>query len=391
MMKTPHYYKLLFTYLFSLVFTAPAAAQFIIDDFLDEHATPAMSSNFSSDSAILGGEREVDNTNNSFSTSNINSELLATLDFFNSVRVVYDGDDNNTAELDYNGLGGLDLASTSDALLINRIQTLQFPVTIDVAVYTSEGNSSFARRELPSLLEPVDLIIPFVEFEVFEGDGADFSNVGAIEFVITGNGETLFYVNSFGLSDTPLPVELTSFTALQDQDTVTLEWETASELNNAGFVLEHQSPQSALFQEKAFIEGQGTTDKAQTYRYTISGLANGVHQFRLKQVDFDGAFEYSPVVDVELQLSAPYLLSEAYPNPFNPQAIFSLAVSRDQQVTITLHDMLGRQVDGIYAGLIEAEHERQFVINATGLASGTYFYLVNGEFFRATGQVFVQK
>ena len=390
-MKNPHCHRLLFTYLFSLFIATPTTAQFIIDDFSDEHTTPAMSSNFSASTAILGGEREVDNANNSFSTSNVNSELVATLDFFNSVRLVYDGEDNDTALLDYAGLGGLDLASTSDAVRINQIHTLQSPVTIDIALYTSEGSSSFVRRELPSSLEPVDLIIPFIEFDAFEGEGADFSNIGAIEFVITGNGETLLFVNSLGLSDTPLPVELSSFTALQDHDTVTLQWETASELNNAGFVVEHQAPQSGLFQELGVVEGQGTTDMSQSYTYTVRGLTSGTHRFRLKQIDFDGTFEYSPVIDVALRLTAPYYLSGAYPNPFNPQAVFSLAVSRDQQVAISLHDMLGRQVGSIYSGAMQADHERQFTINAADLASGTYFYRVKGEFFSASGQVFVQK
>ena len=390
-MRKPLAYKLLLTYLCSLIFTLSASAQFIIDDFDNEHITPGMSSSFSTDSEVLGGEREVDNANNSFSTSNEDSELVTTLDFFNSVRLIYDGDDTDPGVIDYEGLGGLDLASTSDALLINDVQSLQSSVVIDIALHTSDGNSSFARRELSSFSEPVDLVVPFSEFEVLNGDGADFSRIGAIEIVVTGNGETLFLVDSFSFNDTPLPVELTSFTAILNQNAAILSWVTASELNNAGFWVEHLAPHSESFISVAYVEGHGSTDIKQSYNYTVYGLISGIHHFRLKQIDFDGTFEYSPIVEIETHVDAPYDMSAAYPNPFNPKSTFLLTVQRDQQVNITLHDILGQEVDVLYSGTLQAQSERQFVIDGTRLSSGMYFYQVIGEYFRASGQVFVLK
>ncbi|MBX2821297.1 MAG: T9SS type A sorting domain-containing protein [Rhodothermaceae bacterium] len=377
--------------LFSLLLTVPATAQLIIDDFDDEHSTPAMSINIATDAAILGGEREVDNTNNSVETSNGNSELIATLSFFNSVRLVYDGSDGDTENIDYEGLDGLDLASTSDALVISGVQTLQASVTIDIALYTTEGHSSFVQQTLDAFLEPVNLTVPFSEFSVLEGDGADLSSIGAIEIVVTGNGGTIFIVNSLGFSDTPLPVELTAFTAVENETDVTLSWETASELNNAGFYIEHLRPQSSDYEQIGFVEGQGTIDTAQYYRYLVQGLAAGVHRFRLKQVDFDGTFEYSPVVEISVRLASTYHLSNAYPNPFNPQSAFTLTVSRDQEVRITLHDLLGKEVGLIHSGLMEGQQEQQFLIDGSGLPSGTYLYRVSGEFFSASGRVLLVK
>ena len=377
--------------LISLLLTVPATAQIIIDDFDDEHSTPAMAINIATDSTILGGEREVDNSNNSVETSNGNSELIATFSFFNSVRLVYDGSDGDTDTMDYDGLGGLDLAEASDALVINGVQTLQASVTIDVALYTAEGQSSFVQRTLEPFLEPVNLIIPFSEFGVLEGDGADLSSIGAIEIVVTGNGGTIFIANSFGFSDTPLPVELTDFTVLENEADVTLSWETASELNNAGFYVEHLRPESSDYEQIGFVEGHGTIETVQYYRYQVQGLSAGMHRFRLKQVDFDGTFEYSPVVEISVRLESAYQLGKAYPNPFNPQSTFSLTVGRDQEVQITLHDLLGKEVGLIHSGLMEGQREQQFLIDGSGLSSGTYLYRVNGEYFSASGRVLLVK
>jgi len=387
-----HQFARIYVILFiSLLLTVPATAQLIIDDFDDEHSTPAMSINIATDSAILGGEREVDNTNNSVETSNGNSELLATLSFFNSVRLVYDGSDGDTENIDYEGLGGLDLAATSDALVINGVQTLQASVTIDIALYTAEGQSSFVQRTLDAFLEPVNLIVPFSEFGILDGEGADLSSIGAIEIVVTGNGGTIFIVNSFGFSDTPLPVELTAFTAVEDETDVTLFWETASELNNAGFYVEHLRPEFGDYEQIGFVEGHGTIGTAQFYRYQVQGLSAGIHRFRLKQVDFDGAFEYSPIVEISVRLGSAYQLSKAYPNPFNPQSTFRLTVSRDQEVHITLHDLLGKEVGLIHSGLMAGQQEQYFVIDGSGLPSGTYLYRVNGEFFSTSGRVLLVK
>ena len=105
-----------------------------------------------------------------------------------------------------------------------------------------------------------------------------------------------------------LPVELTSFAATADGGAVVLSWTTASETNNAGFEVEHRSgdaagtAMSSVWQRLAFVEGRGTAVEAQTYGFRAEGLAPGTHRFRLKQVDYDGVFEYSPEVEVVVEV-----------------------------------------------------------------------------------------
>lgn len=181
-----------------------------------------------------------------------------------------------------------------------------------------------------------------------------------------------------------LPVELTYFRAQRDGVALHLQWGTASETNNAGFYLEQQPPATEAWQEVAFIEGHGTTLAAQTYRHSLTSLEPGMHRFRLRQVDYDGSTEYSPQVEVEVEMATQYALSETYPNPFNPEATFSLSVQQWQDVRITVHDVLGREVSVVHQGALTADTAHRFMVDADSWPSGMYTLRVVGERFHAT-------
>lgn len=94
------------------------------------------------------------------------------------------------------------------------------------------------------------------------------------------------------------PVELTYFEARQQQNTILLTWVTASELNNSHFEIERSSD-GIYFTSIKSINGHGSTDVEITYNLIDYEPLNGVNYYRLKQVDYDGDFEYSEVVSVE--------------------------------------------------------------------------------------------
>ena len=383
--------RLLVILLFSVFTFNPVQAQVLVDDFTDDHATPAFGTSTATDLAILGGEREVDNTTNSFSVQSSDGQFSAVMNFFESVRFVYDGTDESVEMFNHEGLGSLDLAATSDAFIITDIWPTGSGVAVDVALYTDATRASYATRVIGTPLDPVDLVIPFTTFMPLIGEGVDFSNVGAIELVVRSQGQTLVSFDRFGFNDTPLPVELVHFTALQDGQDLLLQWETKSELNNAGFFIEHEPPGEQGFAEVAFVEGRGTTDERQLYSYRMDVIENGHHTFRLRQVDFDGTTEYSAPVSIDVVLVQSYSLSGAYPNPFNPYSTFELSVQRDQAVRVTLHDIMGREVSVLFDGQMQQNAQRVVEINGTGLPSGTYIYRVVGEFFQTSGRVLLVK
>jgi len=133
-----------------------------------------------------------------------------------------------------------------------------------------------------------------------------------------------------------LPVELVSFEAVLTGPDVVLIWRTATETNNAGFEVEFRRMAEESFTSFVFVEGNGTTTEVQEYVYRVRDLEPDTYTFRLKQIDFDGAFEYSTEVEATMTVPDSYYLSDAYPNPFNPSTQFSVAVAADQHVSVNV-------------------------------------------------------
>ena len=198
------------------------------------------------------------------------------------------------------------------------------------------------------------------------------------------NGDDSGSAYVFGAS--VLPVELTTFTAVADGADVVLQWRTASESGNAGFAVEQHDPPSpgATWREIAFVTGAGTTTAAQSYRHTVADLAPGTHRFRLKQIDVDGTFAYSPAVEVTAGLADAFALTPPAPNPFSTQAQLALSVQQTQHVRITVHDVLGRRVTQLYDGTLTAGTAHRFALDGGGWAAGLYLLRVEGEQFRET-------
>lgn len=194
---------------------------------------------------------------------------------------------------------------------------------------------------------------------------------------------------------TNLPVELVSFDATLDGASALLQWQTASELNNAGFEIQHrylsEADKSGVFETLGFMDGFGTTEQAQSYSFRASALEPGQHVFRLKQVDYDGTFAYSPEVEVVVEMPDAFIVNPVYPNPFNPQATFSFAVKQSQEVRVELFNMLGQRVQVLYRGTPAAGEVKMLTIDGTNLLSGAYLLRVQGAGFMETQSVTLVK
>ena len=179
-----------------------------------------------------------------------------------------------------------------------------------------------------------------------------------------------------------LPVEFAEVSATGDRQDVVLDWSTASETNNSGFYVEHRGPDSTeAFSRVGFVEGQGTTDRAQTYSYRVEDLTVGRHAFRLRQVDNTGATTYSKTVTARVRLQAPYSISEPSPNPFRESTALDLTVKETQDVTVAVYDVLGRKVTVLHRGPIKANDPLRVRLGARDLSSGLYLIRVRGEGF----------
>ncbi len=143
-----------------------------------------------------------------------------------------------------------------------------------------------------------------------------------------------------------VPVELLAFTASVRNSEVDLLWSTASELNNMGFEIERSIDNQDNFVTVGFVEGKGSSTEINYYSFTDQPQVNGVNQlyYRLKQIDFDGTFSYSDVVNVSYDVPAEFVLSQNYPNPFNPSTRINYFVPQESFVSIKVYDFLGREV-----------------------------------------------
>ncbi len=188
-----------------------------------------------------------------------------------------------------------------------------------------------------------------------------------------------------------LPVELTTFKATRNDQDVVLQWTTASETNNSGFEVQHKLQSEDTWSTLSFVDGAGTTSRSQDYRFQASSLEYGAHQFRLAQVDQDGSQSTTETVEVELTLDQAYEISKVYPNPVQQSGTINLAVRKDQQVTVRLYDLLGREQGVLFDQNLSANQNESVRLNANRFPSGQYFLRVEGEEFQTTRRFTIVK
>ena len=177
---------------------------------------------------------------------------------------------------------------------------------------------------------------------------------------------------------TPIPVELMSFDAVRDERAVQLTWQTASETNNAGFEIEHASGLTRPFESVAFVAGRGTTTQPHTYSYRLTGLSEGRHRLRLKQIDLDGTFAHSPEVEILIPMTAPLALHPAYPNPFTDQTTLRVAANRSGAARLVLYNALGQAVQVLFDGVVSPGTPLTARVDGSNLPSGVYFARLTG-------------
>jgi hypothetical protein len=217
-------------------------------------------------------------------------------------------------------------------------------------------------------------------------------NQGAFVVWQDFRGGNDFDIVTYGFN-TALPVELASFSSLVNGRDVKMKWVTVSELNNTGFDIERKSLND-VWTKIGFAAGNGTVNTLTEYNFEDKNLQTGKYSYRLKQIDYNGNYEYHNLTNlVDIGTPSKFNLLQNYPNPFNPVTQINFEIPVDAMVNITVFDMSGREVKTLVNEMRTAGfYTVQF--NASGISSGLYFYRIttNGnEKFTMTKKLMVIK
>lgn len=290
----------------------------------------------------------------------------------NIQRVVADPVDANTFYITRASYGGGQVIKTTDFgatwtnvsgnlpsvpvndLFIDPANTSHLYAGNDFGVYWSnDGGSTWTKLSNG---------MPFVPVHDFS-----FFDNGSVRFLRAAtHGRGVYELNI----DSPLPVELTSFTAVIKENNILLKWVTASEVDNYGFEIERSVDQGD-FKKIGFLPGHGNSNSPKEYSFT-DNFVTGFLSYRLKQINNNGSYSYSNIVKVEALTVNDFAVYQNYPNPFNPITSIKFKTPIDSKVRLTITNSLGEDIESL---LDEKQSPgiHEVVWDANKYASGVYF------------------
>ena len=227
--------------------------------------------------------------------------------------------------------------------------------------------------------DPLDTVVLLIN--VFDPD--NYSSGAQDPWGPNGNYYKQWWGSEWGgvsrqliLTDVIVPVELKSFTGSYIDQSVKLNWSTATELNNNGFEIQ-RSIKNGNFVKVGFVNGKGTTTEVTNYSYVDKNISPQTeYAYRLKQIDFDGNYSFSDVINLGESLPVSLVLDQNYPNPFNPVTNISFVLPSKSNVTLDIFNLIGQKVMTLVQGNLE-EGKYSYSVNALNFSSGVYIYALS--------------
>ena len=190
--------------------------------------------------------------------------------------------------------------------------------------------------------------------------GADFC-ADTKSGIITGGGTWC---------DGVLPVQISYFNGAAFSNNIKLLWGTVWEINNSGFKVERSIALANLWQEIGFVTGSGTTNEQKAYFFDDQKLLTGKYKYRLKQIDYNGNYEYFALSgNVDVGVPKNFKMNQNYPNPSNPKSKIEYELPIDMRVIMKIYDISGKEVSAIMDAVQTAGYH--FIeFDGTNLSSG---------------------
>ena len=231
-------------------------------------------------------------------------------------------------------------------------------------IYNGTASMNAGNINITGLTENTNYIVMVCEY---------FGNQGSEEYLVqtaTLNPNT---------NQTPMPVEMLSFSYTSFEKNIFLKWSTGSETSNAGFEVErtgNRQQASGNWEKIGYLPGKGTTNTPTNYSFTDRVPESGTYRYRLRQIDYNGNFEYHSLNQiVEIGLPKKFDLKQNYPNPFNPITKISFDLPEDVNVSLTIYDLKGSKVKELLNGKKPAGYY-EISFDGSNLSSGIYIVIL---------------
>src|SRR5574338_195034 len=266
--------------------------------------------------------------------------------------------------------------------------TLGNPVKAKVTVLNHDADNSFVYSDSTGfylrMLSPGNYSLKF--------EAPDYYSK-TIDNVIVSSYNSITTLN-VQLVSSIIPVELIAFTSAINENNVILNWLTATETNNSGFEIQRSNASGIeshdVWEKIGFASDYGTSIEPHAYHFTDENLTSGLYNYRLKQIDFDGSYNYSNVLNVQMRTPEKFELMQNYPNPFNPATVIRYNIPVTGKVTVKVYDVIGNEI----AKLVDEEKpagNHEITFDASNLSSGIYFYkLQTGSFIQSKKMILLQ-
>jgi len=303
--------------------------------------------------------------------------------------IAYDSDNDSAGEIHVRDYAN-SLSLKDQMVAVNTLYNIGVNTVIEYPGTTASDQASFWYNGYGALL--------LIE-EYYGGDfNAYYHSVN--DLIIHFNQPYYLKMSKLALGTTAtladltstVPVELLAFTASIRNSEIRLLWSTASELNNRGFEIERSVSDKDNFVTIGFVDGKGSSTEINYYSFIDNPQLSGVNQlyYRLKQVDFDGTYSYSDIVNVSYDVPAEFVLNQNYPNPFNPSTRISYFVPDESFVSIKVYDFLGKEVTTL-VNETKPTGSYEITFDASNLPSGTYFYKMIADGYSITNKMLLLK
>lgn len=256
----------------------------------------------------------------------------------------------------------LGLSSNSSTASVEWASGLTYGQTYNVIVrYSTDDNIS------KLWVDPSSNMSTSITDATTSGSGSSVSAV-AFRQANSSNDETITIDNlivsdvAADVFDSVLPVEITALSASKFNSSTRLNWQTATEINNDRFEIE-RSYDAKRFETIGKVAGEGNSQKLVNYSFVDEAPLSGVNYYRLKQVDIDGAFEYSDVVSVKMDKAANIRITPT-------STLDYVTVNTGEASSIVLRSVNGQVMNS------QSDIEGNFTVDMANFPQGIYYLTI---------------